>query len=346
MFGASESMTVVCTRRFRSVWRCARARLASFALAALAMAAAGCADDPRDGALEEPAPLPGALRSWPLLRQGTLGDDVRAAQRLLRHRGQPALPEAEAPADEEAGSFGPAMAASVRAFQQARGLVVDGVIGPVTWEALIAEVSAGDASWAVRAAQELLMKRAGAMLGPDGANGEAGAETTQAIAALQVERCLAGANEAPTPSRVSLGVYGWSALVGDFGYCEGGPDGEQPPLALAELGRDAGVPCGEALEIAVAIAAAESGRRGTAINRNGVTAGCPDGSADVGLWQINDCYHPEVSRACALDAACSAAAMYDISRRGTDWTPWTTYRTGAYRDFVATAHPAVLQACR
>lgn len=35
-----------------------------------------------------------------------------------------------------------------------------------------------------------------------------------------------------------------------------------------------------------------------------------------------------------------AKAAYDISHGGTDWTPWTTYNTGAYRTYLAQAQAA------
>src|SRR5690242_6778975 len=53
---------------------------------------------------------------------------------------------------------------------------------------------------------------------------------------------------------------------------------------------------------AVAVGLAESGCNPSAQNHNGPTRGCPNGSTDRGLWQINDCYHPNVTNACAYNA--------------------------------------------
>jgi peptidoglycan hydrolase-like protein with peptidoglycan-binding domain len=50
---------------------------------------------------------------------------------LLRQAG--ALP-ADSATD---GDFGPNTQAGVQAFQQQRGLVADGVVGPDTWQALL-----------------------------------------------------------------------------------------------------------------------------------------------------------------------------------------------------------------
>lgn len=108
----------------------------------------------------------------------------------------------------------------------------------------------------------------------------------------------------------------------------------------ARVGHNSGFR-GESLVTAVAVALAESGCNLTARGTNGPTSGCPNGSVDRGLWQINDCYHPEVSDACAYDAQCNADATYRISSGGTDWRPWTTYRSGVYRRFLDEARAAV-----
>lgn len=58
----------------------------------------------------------------PTLRKGATGDAVRLLQRKLKITTD--------------GAFGPKTHAAVAAFQAARGLVVDGVVGPVTWREL------------------------------------------------------------------------------------------------------------------------------------------------------------------------------------------------------------------
>lgn len=94
---------------------------------------------------------------------------------------------------------------------------------------------------------------------------------------------------------------------------------------------------GQALDIAVAVALAESSGRPDAIgDRNRPRSGC----SSVGLWQINSCpgrddRDPFRGNPAALkDPARNAAAAWSISSRGTNWSPWTTYRTGAYRRFM------------
>lgn len=295
--------------------------------AALALASAlgaACSE------VAETAPRAGAERAWPQLREGVRGPDVRVAQLLLDHRGHAVSGDSEA-------TFGLATAAAARAFQQQHGLAVDGIIGPRTWEALVDYVSAGDESSAVRALQLVLARYAEADLERELSEQRAGAATIEALRAEQARRCLVQSGDA--------GLYTWSALLGDFDYCQGGPSPKASFDEVAARARDAGVPCGEPLQLAVAIAAAESSLRSTAIRRNPPTSGCAEGSYDVGAWQINDCYHPEVGHGCALDLACASQSMYDVSRSGADWTPWTTYKNGAYAMFLDEARAAEARAC-
>jgi N-acetyl-anhydromuramyl-L-alanine amidase AmpD len=90
-------------------------------------------------ALGAPPPAPPLKPAPPTVRRGSTGWHVARLQRLLRlHR---LLPEG-ALVD---GDFGPVTEAAVRDFQELHGLEVDGVVGPLTWAALLASepVAAG-----------------------------------------------------------------------------------------------------------------------------------------------------------------------------------------------------------
>ena len=62
------------------------------------------------------------------LRGGSYGWAVRALQDELIYRGYPI---------SNSGNFGPETDAAVRAYQQSRGLIVDGIVGTQTWRAVI-----------------------------------------------------------------------------------------------------------------------------------------------------------------------------------------------------------------
>jgi N-acetylmuramoyl-L-alanine amidase len=65
-----------------------------------------------------------------VLRLHHHGEPVRDLQQRLAAAGQP-------PLGDEAGVFGAATEAALRAFQEARGIRVDGICGPETWSALV-----------------------------------------------------------------------------------------------------------------------------------------------------------------------------------------------------------------
>jgi peptidoglycan hydrolase-like protein with peptidoglycan-binding domain len=90
------------------------------------------------------------ISPWPLTRKGNEGQSVRSLQYLLRARSHPVTVD---------GIFGPQTDAAVRAFQQARGLAVDGIVGPITWGALIIQVKKGSTGDAVRAVQDEFQSR-------------------------------------------------------------------------------------------------------------------------------------------------------------------------------------------
>ena len=98
---------------------------------------------------------------------------------------------------------------------------------------------------------------------------------------------------------------------------------------------------GSRLVTAVAVGMAESSCRPDAYLSNGPTKGCPNGSVDRGLWQINSCWHPSVSKSCAYDAQCNANAAYRISSGGANWKPWVAYTNGRYKAHLAQAKAAV-----
>jgi peptidoglycan hydrolase-like protein with peptidoglycan-binding domain len=85
------------------------------------------------------------ISPWPLVRQGDQQHPVKTLQYLLRARGHNLTVD---------GIFGSQTAAAVRAFQQQKGLAVDGVVGPATWSALIITVRQGSQGEAVRGVQE------------------------------------------------------------------------------------------------------------------------------------------------------------------------------------------------
>lgn len=72
--------------------------------------------------------------------------------------------------------------------------------------------------------------------------------------------------------------------------------------------------------IASAIAMAESGGDDSKVSPTN----------DHGYMQINLPSHPDVSAACAHNFACATRAAIRISKRGTDFSPWTTYKNGEY----------------
>lgn len=96
---------------------------------------------------------------------------------------------------------------------------------------------------------------------------------------------------------------------------------------------------GGGLVMAIAIALAESGGNPQAAGYNRNSAGTVT-SVDRGLWQINNYWHSEVSDSCAYDPRCAAGAAYRISAAGTNWQPWSTYQSGAYKQYLQRAQAA------
>ncbi|RZS38914.1 transglycosylase-like protein with SLT domain [Herbihabitans rhizosphaerae] len=110
---------------------------------------------------------------------------------------------------------------------------------------------------------------------------------------------------------------------------------------IAQYAYDAGFR-GRGLTTAVAVAFAESGGNPRAHNSTP-----PDNS--YGLWQINmlgdlgparrDEFNLKSNRQ-LFNPARNAKAANKISSDGTNWQPWTTYTSGAYKQFLGKARKA------
>jgi peptidoglycan hydrolase-like protein with peptidoglycan-binding domain len=142
---------------------------------------------------------------------GNRGVDVQAIQYLLTAAGYAASPD---------GVFGSGTNTAVRNFQSARGLAVDGIVGPATWGALAVTVRQGSSGNAVRALQVQLNAKRGAGLAVDG---QFGPGTDSAVRSFQ--------------SHAGIGVDGvvgpttWRNLIWHYDYpgfanmCDKDPDG-------------------------------------------------------------------------------------------------------------------------
>lgn len=83
---------------------------------------------------------------------------------------------------------------------------------------------------------------------------------------------------------------------------------------------------GSDLSIAVAIALAESSGNPNAVGDNGDS---------IGLWQINLPNHPEYANVDLTDPQTNANAAFAIYQQaGNSFTPWTTFKTGAYQQYM------------
>ena len=74
------------------------------------------------------------------------------------------------------------------------------------------------------------------------------------------------------------------------------------------------------IEKAEKLIACESSNKRDAVHHN-------PGSTDYGLYQINNKYHPEVSKTCALDYLCSTKEFIRIVKQK-GWNEWSCYAKG------------------
>lgn len=152
---------------------------------------------------------------WPRLARDDFNQDVTTLQYLLVQAGRSV---------ELDGRFGPGTETAVRAVQQARGLLVDGIVGEQTWLALIKEVQSGSQGGAVSAVQYLLKNRYGQSLD---VTGQFGPTTEARLETFQGSVCL---------ERTGIvGRFTWNALVARRSFCSGGgnPSGTAAQRVLA-----------------------------------------------------------------------------------------------------------------
>jgi len=103
---------------------------------------------------------------------------------------------------------------------------------------------------------------------------------------------------------------------------------------IRTLAQNAGF-TGSALDIAVAVALAESGGNTNSYNPE-TAAGTAAGSGSRGLWQIYGSAHPEYNNDAVLDPAANAAAAYKVYQEaGNSFTPWSTFNNGAINQFLS-----------
>jgi peptidoglycan hydrolase-like protein with peptidoglycan-binding domain len=74
------------------------------------------------------------------VRRGNSGDAVRAVQEVMKFHDQS---DGEGPPIHVDGVFGPRTDDFVRGFQTALGIDSDGIVGPITWRALVSGMLSG-----------------------------------------------------------------------------------------------------------------------------------------------------------------------------------------------------------
>lgn len=125
------------------------------------------------------------------------------------------------------------------------------------------------------------------------------------------------------PNQAAYAAGVGAAPVGPIGPPRRGVAG-----LLEEAAKKAGF-SGEALRMAVAIGLAEGGGAGTRHTNSDKRR-----TVDRGYWQWNNYWHPEVTDAMADDPYASAQQLYRVSGGGRNWSPWSTYKNGAYRQYL------------
>lgn len=110
--------------------------------------------------------------------------------------------------------------------------------------------------------------------------------------------------------------------------------GDSPAMAATRAAAAAGF-AGNDLLNAVAVAGAESGYQPSATNAN------TNGTIDYGEWQINS-VHPEIlATGNWRDIGDNARMAFQIERAKGNWSDWSSFNSGRYRAWLATAQQAL-----
>jgi hypothetical protein len=125
------------------------------------------------------------------------------------------------------------------------------------------------------------------------------------------------------PALQNAGVRFYEMLHDDMAHQKDLPGKGLPRQAVLDLARATGFPDPK---LAAAIALAESGGISGAILRS-------SREYSVGLWQINTMVHPYTPEE-MKDPVKNALAAFKISKAGSNWTPWSTYKNGRYKHFL------------
>jgi hypothetical protein len=128
----------------------------------------------------------------------------------------------------------------------------------------------------------------------------------------------------------ALYVYATTGSLPFVGGLGGIVSGKLSQSQIQEYASNAGF-SGDDLNTAVAIAMAESSGNPSAVGDLNIT---PGGS--IGLWQVNLKAHPEYTAAQLTDPQTNANAAFAIySAAGSAFTPWSTYNSGVYKQYLA-----------